>query len=104
MVTNSMNENYLDKLENTTKIVIDLELYDALRDEIKDKQQDLMEITLKYDNVIKYLLSECEVKKYNDGEKYLKYDYYHNHIGEWLKLNEPELYKERLEQGENEDE
>lgn len=56
----------------------------------------------KYKNLVKYLLSECEVKKYTNDEKYLKYDSYNNHLGEYLKQIEPEMYAEKLEDGEKE--
>lgn len=97
-----MNNNV--GVDLTNKAVIDLADYTGLKVEIQRLKDEVEKEKTKYNEVINYLLSECEVKKYNTGEKFLRYDTYHNHIAEWLKINEPELYKERLEQGEIEDE
>lgn len=88
----------------TNKAVIDLADYTDLKVEIQRLQDEVEKEKTKYNEVINYLISECEVKQYNNGEYYLKYDYYHNHIGEYLTTREPYLVERYIKKHKEKDE
>lgn len=80
----------------TNKVVLDVEDYINQKNEINDLKNKLQNSENKYISLINYLLSECKVKEYYSGKKYLSYDSYNNHFGEYLKKIEPELYEKEL--------
>lgn len=84
----------------TNKVVLEVEDYINLRDEINNLKNQLKNSEDKYNNVVNYLFSECNVKEYVSGKKFLDYDSYNNHLGEYLKKIEPELYEEELKREE----
>ena len=86
------------KINLTNKVVLDLDKYIELLDEKKDLKNEIEKYKDKYENIIKYLFSECEVKKYVSGKKYLAYDKYDNHLTDYLKEIEPEKYQKKIDE------
>ncbi len=90
------------EVDLTNKVVLDLDKYMELVTENKLLKQKEVNRDDKYNSLLKYLFSECEIQK--SGErKYLAYDSYNNHLANYLKQIEPEMYAEQLERNEEED-
>lgn len=87
----------------TNKVVLEVEDYINLRAEINNLKNQLQNSENKYNNLVNYLLSECKVKEYVSGKKFLEYDSYNNHLGDYLEKIEPELYKKELKKEELEE-
>ena len=92
-----MNNQVVDL---TNKIILKLDDYILLKETQVELEKTCLEKEKQYQNLLNYLFSECEIAKYTNGEKYLKYDNYNNHLGQYLKEIEPELYKEKLNERE----
>lgn len=91
------------EIDLTNKVVLNVKEYIDNLTEINNLKNEVKEYKNKYENIIKYLLSGCEIDKYAGGKKYLSYDTYNNHLGDYLEKIEPELYKKELKREELED-
>jgi hypothetical protein len=88
------------EIDLTNKVVINVNEYIDNLNEINNLKNEVKEYKNKYENIINYLLSECEINKYVSGKKYLNYDSYNNHLADYLKKIEPELYEKELKREE----
>lgn len=88
------------EIDLTNKVVLNVKEYIDNLTEINNLKNEVKEYKNKYENIIKYLLSECEINTYVGGKKYLNYDSYNNHLGNYLEKNEPELYEKELKREE----
>lgn len=91
------------KVNLTNKVVLDLDKYVELLDEKNDLKKEIEKYKDKYESIIKYLFSECEVKEYASGKKFLQYDRYNNHLTDYLKEIEPEKYQKKIDEYEGEE-
>lgn len=87
----------IKEVDLTNKVILDIDKYIEIKEEKKDILNEMIRYQDRYFNLIKYLISECTVSKYTNGKKYLEYDKYNNHLAEYIKEIEPELYNEKLE-------
>jgi len=92
--------NNVVTVDLNNKVVLDVKDYVEILHNQNKLEFEVEKSEEKYKNLIKYLFSECEIETYSNGEKYLKYDSYNNHLSDYLKEIEPERYKKRLEEGE----
>ena len=93
------------EIDLTNKVVLDLDKYIELREELTKLRMAYTTRDDKYYDLLKYLISECEVKTYTSGKKYLEYEKYNNHLADYIKELEPELYQQKLEEdSDNKDE
>lgn len=88
------------EIDLTNKVVLNVQEYIDNLNEINNLKNEVKEYKNKYENIIKYLLSECIIANYSTGKKYLDYDSYNNHLTEYLKKIEPELYEKELKREE----
>ena len=79
------------------KVILTLDEFIEINDELKFLRQERVSEENKYSNLIKYLFSECNVKKYASGKRYLEYDAYNNHLADYLKEIEPDKYDEKID-------
>lgn len=84
------------EIDLTNKVVLNVNDYIDLLSEIVNLKNEAKNNKEKYDNIVKYLFSECKVREYASGRKYLDYDSYNNHLGDYLKKIETELYEQEL--------
>lgn len=91
------------EIDLTNKVVLNVKEYIDNLTEINNLKNEIKEYKNKYENIINYLLSECEIKEYVSGKKFLQYDSYNNHLTEYIKKKEPELYEKELKREELED-
>ena len=91
-----MNNNIIT-CDITNKVVLSLDEFLKINDELKLLRQKNIDKDSKYDALINYLLSECELVNYTNTEKGLQYDRYDNHLAEYLMKIEPDRYEEHLE-------
>ena len=90
----------IKEIDLTNKVVLDLDKYIELKEELALLRMEKVNKEDKYNNLIKYLISSCSIEEYSNGKKYLKYDNYHNHLGDYIKEIEPDLYLLKLENDE----
>lgn len=86
------------EIDITNKVILDLDKYIEMREEKKALQLQNIAYEERYEKLIKYLLSECTLRKYSSGRRDLEFDSYNNHLTDYLKQIEPELYEEVLNQ------
>ncbi len=82
------------------KVVLNVDDYINLLKINNNLENEKEQFKEKYINLVKYLVSECDVKKYTSGKKYLDYDTYNNHLGDYLKAIEPEAYQQKINESE----
>lgn len=92
------------EIDLTNKVVLNVKEYIDNLTEINNLKNEVKEYKNKYENIINYLLSECKISEYTNGKKYLEYDFYNNHLTDYLKKIEPELYEKELNREELEKE
>lgn len=81
-------------MDLTNKVILDVEDYVKLITELAILKENK---DRKYNELIKYLFSECNVKKYSNGKHYIDYDGYNNHLGDYLEEIEPEKYQQKID-------